>query len=72
MKHGRFWGPQFGDLTAKGDGVGGRRDPGLVTVWAGSQRVDDTLLLAWLAEGAGAADGEPPGGSPEAAVQTSR
>lgn len=65
------WGPQVGDLTAKGRRVGGRSHPGPVTVWAVSQRVDDTFLLAWLAEGAGAADGEPPGSSPEAAVQAS-
>lgn len=71
VKQGRFWGPQFWDLTAEGRRVGGRSNPGLVTVWAVSQRVDDTFLLAWLAEGAGAADGEPPGSSPEAAVQTS-
>lgn len=63
--------PQFWDLTAK-ECVRGGSDPELVTVWAEGQRVDDTFFLAWFAEGAGAADGEPPGGSPEAAVQASR
>lgn len=33
--------------------------------------LDTTFLLAWLAEGSGAADGESPGSAPEAAVQTS-
>lgn len=64
--------PQFGDLTAKECRVRGGSDPELVTVWAEGQRVDDTFFFAWFAEGAGAADGEPPGGSPEAAVQASR
>ena len=72
VRQGGFGGPQFGDLTAEGCRVGGRSNPGLVIVWAVSQRVDDTSLLAWLAEGTGAADGESPGSSPEAAVQTSR
>lgn len=72
VKYSGFWGPQFWDLTAKGCGVGGRSGPGLVTDWAESQQVADTSLSAWLAEGAGAADGESPGSPPEAAVQTSR
>lgn len=45
---------------------------GFVTEPAESQRAADTFLPAWVAEGAGAADGEPPGSSSEAAVQTPR
>lgn len=46
-------------------------DPGLVTAWAGCQQAEATFLLAWLAEGSGAADGDSPGSAPEAAVQAS-